>query len=143
MHGEQQHLEGRKDLIEHMHKEGLGALVCHSATGIFVTKFAHFNRHLRGKNIFHAGFIGEGQRPGNAKPGEVCKQAMSSGQGNYLANLLLYPGRWLGERSSEGQLLSIFTDDSLSPSWCSCPGRPEFMKFLPEGTQLPPVVCSR
>lgn len=29
---------------------------------------------------------------GQAKPGDVCSKAMESGQGNYLANLILYPG---------------------------------------------------
>ena len=28
-----------------------------------------------------------------AAPGAICKQAVASGRGNYLANLVLYPGR--------------------------------------------------
>ena len=56
-------------------------------------------------NLFHAGFIAKGKRPGGAKMGDLCAAAMSSGQGNYLANLALYPGRV------------------------------EFEGFLPEGTQ--------
>ena len=47
---------------------------------------------FRGRNLFHAGVIAAGRRPGGAKPGELCEEAMSSGTGNYLANLILYPG---------------------------------------------------
>ena len=56
-------------------------------------------------NLFHAGFIKKGKRAGGAKMGDLCFAAVSSGQGNYLANLALYPGRV------------------------------EFEDFLPEGTQ--------
>lgn len=56
-------------------------------------------------NIFHAGFIRKGKKPGGARMGDLCSAAITSGQGNYLANLELYPGRV------------------------------EFEGFLPEGTQ--------
>ena len=46
----------------------------------------------RGRNLFHAGVIAAGQRPGRARAGELCTGAMQSGTGNYLANLILYPG---------------------------------------------------
>ena len=49
-------------------------------------------RVLRGRNIFHAGYIAAGRRPGSATAGELCSAAMQSGTGNYLANLVLYPG---------------------------------------------------
>ncbi len=69
----------------------------------------------KGRNLFHYGAILRGCKPGTAAPGEICKQAMENGQGNYLANLILYPGR------------------------------PEFVAFLPENTQgvlVQPVVAS-
>lgn len=47
---------------------------------------------LRGRNFFHAGFVKSGGRPGSAKLGDVCRKVMESGTGNYLANLVLYPG---------------------------------------------------
>ncbi|KAG2501771.1 hypothetical protein HYH03_000271 [Edaphochlamys debaryana] len=63
----------------------------------------------KGRNLFHYGAIRKGLKPGEAGPGEICTQArkgaMRDGQGNYLANLVLYPGR------------------------------PEFTAFLPENTQ--------
>lgn len=59
----------------------------------------------KGRNLFHYGYILRGRRPGTAAPGDICRQAMANGQGNYLANLVLYPGR------------------------------PEFTAFLPENTQ--------
>ncbi|KAG2424358.1 hypothetical protein HXX76_014567 [Chlamydomonas incerta] len=59
----------------------------------------------KGRTLFHHGFIAKGLKPGNVVPGEICTQAMRDGQGNYLANLVLYPGR------------------------------PEFTAFLPENTQ--------
>ncbi|PNH03732.1 hypothetical protein TSOC_010182 [Tetrabaena socialis] len=59
----------------------------------------------KGRNLFHFGHILRGLSPGSAAPGDICAQAMRDGRGNYLANLLLYPGR------------------------------PEFTAFLPENTQ--------
>ncbi|KAG2452451.1 hypothetical protein HYH02_002693 [Chlamydomonas schloesseri] len=59
----------------------------------------------KGRTLFHYGFITKGLKPGNVVPGEICTQAMRDSQGNYLANLVLYPGR------------------------------PEFTAFLPENTQ--------
>ena len=56
------------------------------------TYLGHMPFGFRGRNVFHAGFIAEGRRPGGAKPGELCEAAMESGTGNYLANLVLYPG---------------------------------------------------
>ncbi len=46
----------------------------------------------QGRNIFHAGAIKGGVKAGKAVAGDVCKACMSSGKGNYLANLILYPG---------------------------------------------------
>ncbi len=41
----------------------------------------------------HSGYLRAGRRAGSAKTGEICQGSMDSGQGNYLANLILYPGR--------------------------------------------------
>jgi hypothetical protein len=46
----------------------------------------------RGKNLFHAGMAREGYPLGTAVAGDVATKAMESGKGNYLANLVLYPG---------------------------------------------------
>jgi hypothetical protein len=43
-----------------------------------------------------------GYQLGTASAGEVAQQAMQSGKGNYLANLVLYPG----EAASDGAGLS-------------------------------------
>ncbi|GLI68176.1 hypothetical protein VaNZ11_012516 [Volvox africanus] len=59
----------------------------------------------KGQALFHYGYILRGHKPGEALPGDICSQAMKDGRGNYLANLVLYPGR------------------------------PEFTSFLPENTQ--------
>ncbi|GLC40788.1 hypothetical protein PLESTB_000022600 [Pleodorina starrii] len=59
----------------------------------------------KGRNLFHYGYILRGRKPGEAAPGDICNDVMRNGRGNYLANLLLYPGR------------------------------PEFTAFLPENTQ--------
>lgn len=46
----------------------------------------------RGRNVFHAGMARPGYQLGTAAAGEVAQKAMDSGKGNYLANLVLYPG---------------------------------------------------
>ena len=33
---------------------------------------------------------------GATTPGPICQQVMQSGTGNYLANLMLFPGGWAG-----------------------------------------------
>lgn len=33
-------------------------------------------------------------RPGTQAPGTLCLAAQQSGSGNYLANMVLYPGRF-------------------------------------------------
>lgn len=35
-----------------------------------------------------------GAAAGAATPGPICQQALKSGTGNYLANLVLFPGGW-------------------------------------------------
>ncbi|KAL6756237.1 hypothetical protein V8C86DRAFT_2651327 [Haematococcus lacustris] len=60
---------------------------------------------LDGRTIFCAGLLKPGVRPGSAQAGDICTACMKTGQGNYLANLVLYPGR------------------------------AEFVSFLPENTQ--------
>ncbi|KAL4421741.1 hypothetical protein ABPG77_002357 [Micractinium sp. CCAP 211/92] len=47
----------------------------------------------RGRCLMHLGVAPAGQAPGAAAPGPICQQAMKSGTGNYLANLVLFPGR--------------------------------------------------
>jgi hypothetical protein len=46
----------------------------------------------RGRNVCHFGLARPGHAPGAARAGEVAAKVMSSGKGNYLANLILYPG---------------------------------------------------
>lgn len=41
----------------------------------------------------HMGAAKAGHKPEDALLGPICRRAMSSEQGNYLANLALYPGR--------------------------------------------------
>ncbi|KAJ9527668.1 hypothetical protein QJQ45_025944 [Haematococcus lacustris] len=61
--------------------------------------------NVSGRTIFCAGLLKPGVRPGSAQAGDICTACMKTGQGNYLANLVLYPGR------------------------------AEFVSFLPENTQ--------
>lgn len=42
--------------------------------------------------MFHYGLARPGHAPGTAKAGEVATKAMAEAKGNYLANLILYPG---------------------------------------------------
>ena len=42
--------------------------------------------------LMHMGVARSGHNPEDALPGPICKRSMSSEQGNYLANLALYPG---------------------------------------------------
>ncbi len=46
----------------------------------------------RGRTLLHAGFVRAGGAPGNAKAGDICESVVRTQQGNYLANLVLYPG---------------------------------------------------
>ena len=43
--------------------------------------------------LMHMGAARAGHKPGDTLLGPICRRAMSSEQGNYLANLALYPGR--------------------------------------------------
>jgi len=43
--------------------------------------------------VMHMGAARAGHKPEDALLGPICRRAMSSEQGNYLANLALYPGR--------------------------------------------------
>jgi hypothetical protein len=47
-----------------------------------------------GRNIAHFGLARPGHALGTAKAGDVAAKAMASEKGNYLANLILYPGGW-------------------------------------------------
>lgn len=53
---------------------------------------------FRGKCIIQLGFAAESTQPGAATPGPICQQAIDSGRGNYLANLVLFPGAVHGAR---------------------------------------------
>jgi len=46
--------------------------------------------------VMHMGAARAGHKPEDALLGPICRRAMSSEQGNYLANLALYPGRCIG-----------------------------------------------
>lgn len=54
------------------------------------------NNKKRGRNIAHFGLARPGTPPGGARAGGVASEAMRSGKGNYLANLVLYPGACAG-----------------------------------------------
>lgn len=43
--------------------------------------------------LMHIGAAKPGHKPQDALLGPICRRAMSSERGNYLANLALYPGR--------------------------------------------------
>ncbi|KAI3426276.1 hypothetical protein D9Q98_008651 [Chlorella vulgaris] len=47
-----------------------------------------------GRCLLHAGVAPAGKPLGAAVPGPICQKAMKSGSGNYLANLVLFPGRF-------------------------------------------------
>lgn len=59
----------------------------------------------------HMGAARPGHKPQDALLGPICRRAMSSERGNYLANLALYPGRRWGPvlgsivRGAEQQVL--------------------------------------
>jgi hypothetical protein len=48
----------------------------------------------KGRCLMHVGYAASGPPVGGAAPGPICQQAMKSGTGNYLANLVLFPGEW-------------------------------------------------
>ncbi|PRW61129.1 CGLD23 required for cyt b6 assembly [Chlorella sorokiniana] len=47
----------------------------------------------KGRCLLQEGVAPAGQALGAATPGPICQKAMQSGTGNYLANLVLFPGR--------------------------------------------------
>lgn len=47
----------------------------------------------KGRCVAYLGWAAAATDPAAAAPGPLCQQAMSSGAGNYLPNLLLFPGR--------------------------------------------------
>jgi hypothetical protein len=47
---------------------------------------------LRGRTLYHAGMARAGHVLGSAVPGDVAAKAMTDEKGNYLPNLVLYPG---------------------------------------------------
>jgi len=48
-----------------------------------------------GKRLFQAGLAPQGMTPSLDAPplGDICRRAMSTGQGNYMVNMALFPGR--------------------------------------------------
>lgn len=48
--------------------------------------------HHGGRCVMHCGMIRPGEQAGQATLGPICRAAMQSGRGNYLANLILFPG---------------------------------------------------
>ena len=46
----------------------------------------------KGRCIMHCGMAAPGNVPGSATVGPIGTAAMKSGSGNYLANLILFPG---------------------------------------------------
>ncbi len=66
--------------------------VCVYMVALSPMPFACVCAACSGRTIFYAGYIRPGVRPGSARAGEVCEAATKSQQGNYLANLVLYPG---------------------------------------------------
>jgi hypothetical protein len=48
-----------------------------------------------GKRLFQAGLAPQGMMLSCEAPhmGDICRRAMSTGQGNYMANMALFPGR--------------------------------------------------
>jgi len=51
--------------------------------------------------VYHAGMARAGYQLGTAAAGEVANTAMESAKGNYLANLVLYPGELLLQHSRQ------------------------------------------
>lgn len=48
----------------------------------------------KGACVCHMGFANASEYvPGSAAAGPICEQAITSGVGNYLPNLVLYPGK--------------------------------------------------
>lgn len=103
-------------------------------------------RTRRGRHLFHAGSVRPGIKLGAAQTGETCSTCMRTGQGNYLANLTLYPGAPLGPKACCTCHAVPRVTRGGAANGSACPterrararvhtGRAEFMSFLPEGTQ--------
>ena len=73
------------------------------------------------------------QAPGTASPGPICQQAMQSGTGNYLANLVLFPGAQLAGLQALSQRVAC--------AWLACvPCKPSGIRLLcsPSSCSSPP-----
>ncbi|CAL8460765.1 g296 [Coccomyxa elongata] len=71
----------------------------------------------KGRCIMHCGMAAPGTVPGSATVGPIGAAAMKSGSGNYLANLILFPGRvefteYLPE-NTQGVLVQPIGEDGL------------------------------
>ena len=98
----------------------------------------------RGRCVMHAGAAAAGVPPGSAAPGPICERALETGTGNYLANLVLYPGA--RTPLPPGLIAEQPGGSAVGPS-CSTPktqhpgkpvpraGRLEFLRYLPANTQ--------
>lgn len=71
-----------------------------SATTLTCVLYCRRDR-CRGRNVYHAGMARAGYQLGTAAAGEVANTAMESAKGNYLANLVLYPGELLLQHSRQ------------------------------------------
>lgn len=92
--------------------------------------------HHGGRCIMHCGMIRRGEQPGQATLGPICRAAMQSGRGNYLANLILFPGVPNAASMLHGTRCTVGcrTWASMQRGMC-CAGRVEFTSFFPENTQ--------
>lgn len=71
--------------------------------------------------LMHMGSARSGHNPEDALPGPICKRSMSCEQGNYLANLALYPGRCCYTTMHPSLLPCLRPPLPCACSWlCSC-----------------------
>ncbi len=69
----------------------------------------------KGRCIMHCGMAAPGTVPGSASAGPIGAVAMKSGSGNYLANLILFPGTLHVYTSSVVQYFDLKQPAKLSP----------------------------
>lgn len=79
-------------LLEHTALALRRAALVYTAESFGKHSWLFLHVSCRGRNVFHTGMARAGHRLGTATAGEVAQKAMKTGKGNYLANLILYPG---------------------------------------------------
>lgn len=92
-----------------------------------------------GKCVAFLGYAAPGQALAAAKAGPICQKAMQSGTGNYLANLILFPGAdechgGLGGAASRCRSARIYKGSQPTTATVLFAGRLEF-SYLPSNTQ--------